>query len=110
MRKSRVTRSVALPLAVVCAMILIWTLVWRSGVFHPSAFPAPLDVVRGFGEEARSGRLFTDLITSLFRVSCGFGLAVFLGIPAGLWMGQKEIARTAFLPIINFFRNLSPLA
>ena len=28
----------------------------------------------------------------------------------GLWMGQKLAARTAFLPILNFFRNLSPLA
>src|ERR1700690_1967688 len=109
-RKPGVIRSVALPLAVVAVMVAIWTIVWRSGIFHPSAFPAPLDVLRGFREEARSGRLFTDLITSLFRVTCGFGLAVLTGIPAGLWMGQNETARTAFLPIVNFFRNLSPLA
>jgi ABC-type nitrate/sulfonate/bicarbonate transport system permease component len=63
MKTPGVIRSIALPLAVVAVMIVIWTLVWRSGVFHPSAFPAPLDVVRGFGEEARTGRLFTDLIT-----------------------------------------------
>src|ERR1700690_3507750 len=109
-RKPGVIRSVALPLAVVAVMVTIWTIVWRSGIFHPSAFPAPLDVVRGFGEEARSGRLFTDLITSLFRVTCGFGLAVLTGIPTGLWMGQKLLVRAAFLPIVNFFRNLSPLA
>jgi NitT/TauT family transport system permease protein len=110
MTRSGAIRSVALPLAVVAVMVAIWTVVWRSGVFHPSAFPAPLDVVRGFGEEARSGRLFTDLFTSLFRVTCGFCLAVVAGIPAGLRMGQKELERTAFLPIVNFFRNLSPLA
>lgn len=95
---------------VVAMMMVIWTLVWRSGVFHKSAFPSPIAVFHGFGEEIRTGRLFTDLITSLFRVTCGFGLAVLTGIPAGLWMGQKEAARTAFLPIVNFFRNLSPLA
>ena len=70
-------------------MIVIWTVIWWSGIFHESAFPGPLAVLRGFREEARSGQLFTDLITSLFRVTCGFGLAVVTGIPAGLWMGQK---------------------
>ena len=102
--------SVLLPLAVAIVLVAIWTAVWASGAFHESAFPAPLAVLRGFGEEVRSGRLFDDLITSLFRVSCGFGLAVLLGIPLGLWLGQKLTARMAFLPIINFFRNLSPLA
>ena len=110
MRKPGAVRSVALPLVVGAVMVAIWTIVWRIGIFPPSAFPGPLAVLRGFGEEVRSGRLFSDLITSLFRVTCGFSLAVMTGLPAGLWMGQKEVARTAFLPIVNFFRNLSPLA
>ena len=99
-----------LPLAVIAVLLLVWTLVWMSGVFHASAFPAPLAVAAGFAEEIRSGRLLTDLITSLFRVTCGFALAVLTGVPLGLWMGQKEWVRLAFLPIVNFFRNLSPLA
>src|SRR5262249_45061281 len=103
-------KSFLLPLAVVAGIILLWTGVWASGAFHESAFPSPQAVVRAFGEELRSGRLFNDLITSLFRVSIGFALAAALGIPLGLWMGQKLSARFAFLPIINFFRNLSPLA
>jgi len=80
MRKPGAIRSVALPLGVVAVMMVIWTIVWRSGIFHPSAFPAPLAVLRGFIEEARTGRLFTDLITSLFRVTCGFSLAVVTGV------------------------------
>jgi NitT/TauT family transport system permease protein len=88
----------------------IWAAVWATGIFHESAFPSPLAVGRGFGEELRSGRLFNDAVTSLFRVACGFLLAVVLGVPFGLWLGQKLSARLAFLPIINFFRNLSPLA
>ena len=110
MKVTNLVRSVGLPLLVVAALIAVWSAVWISGIFHASAFPAPMDVVRGFAEEIRSGRLFTDLVTSLFRVTCGFLLAVLTGIPIGLWMGQKAWARTAFLPIVNFFRNLSPLA
>lgn len=67
-------------------------------------------MARGFIEEISTGRLFTDLVASLFRVGTGFTLAVMLGVPAGLWLGARIRARSAFLPIVNFFRSLSPLA
>ena len=54
--------------------------------------------------------MYTNVITSLFRVGFGFALSVGLAIPMGLWMGMRIKPRLAFLPIINFFRNLSPLA
>jgi NitT/TauT family transport system permease protein len=67
-------------------------------------------VLAAFLQEAGRGRILTDLVTSLFRVFAGFGLAVLLGVPAGLLLGLKPTARIAFLPAVNFFRNLSPLA
>jgi NitT/TauT family transport system permease protein len=108
--KRNLSQSTLLPLSAVVALLIIWAVIWEAGVFHESAFPSPLAVLRGFGQETRSGQLFNDLITSLFRVTCGFAIAVVSGIPMGLWLGQKLKARLAFLPIINFFRNLSPLA
>jgi NitT/TauT family transport system permease protein len=110
MKRSSIFQTVGLPLLVVVVLVVIWTLVWMSGTFHTSAFPSPLEVCRGLAEEVRTGRLTIDLITSLYRVSFGFLLAVVAGVPLGLWMGQKAMARAAFLPIVNFFRNLSPLA
>jgi NitT/TauT family transport system permease protein len=109
MRKNSLLPIIA-PLLVVAALLLLWMALFQMHLFHESAFPSPASVVTAFREEIRSGQLFTDLVTSLFRVSVGFGLAVLTGIPVGLWMGQKVLARTAFLPIVNFFRNLSPLA
>jgi NitT/TauT family transport system permease protein len=50
------------------------------------------------------------MVASLFRVGIGFALSVGLGIPSGLLLGQFLGVRTAFLPLINFLRNLSPLA
>jgi len=85
-------------------------LAWQLRLFHASAFPSPIAVFRAFLDEMRGGRVLTDLVTSLFRVFAGFGLAVLLGIPAGLLMGLRPPARAAFLPAVNFFRNLSPLA
>jgi NitT/TauT family transport system permease protein len=67
-------------------------------------------VARGVLLEARSGRLLDDTIASLFRVLSGFLLAVATGVPAGLLLGHSARARQAFLPTVNFFRSLSPLA
>jgi len=111
MKKSRNTvRALVLPALVIAVFIALWSAVWKAGVFHQSAFPSPLAVARGFGVEIASGRLFNDTVTSLYRVTCGFLLAVVSGIPTGVWMGQVLSARLAFLPMTNFFRNLSPLA
>ena len=67
-------------------------------------------VLHAFGEEIRNGRMLNDLSTSLVSRDLGFLIAVVSGIPMGLWMGHKLAARAAFLPMLNFFRNLSPLA
>lgn len=103
-------RVILLPLGTFAAFLLIWALVWKARIFHQSALPSPVEVSRALVDELRSGRLFADLIASLFRVTLGFFMAIALGIPAGLWMGRSLQARLALLPAMNFFRNLSPLA
>jgi NitT/TauT family transport system permease protein len=108
--KQNSIKSVVYPLAVLGTLAGLWSLIWAAGIFHESSFPSPLSVVRAFDLEIRTGRLANDLIISLFRVSCGFGLAVVLGIPTGVWLGQKLTPRLALLPLVNFFRNLSSLA
>src|SRR6266705_3694562 len=99
-----------LPLLLLCVALAAWSVLWLLKVFPPSVFPSPLAVARGLGEEVRSGRLFGDLVASLFRVTTGFMLSVVLGVPAGLWLGHHVRSRFALLPAINFFRSLSPLA
>lgn len=104
------TRFRLLPVLVGLSGVGLWAILYAVRVFPESAFPSPLQVVQGFAQEIRRGRLFDDIIASLFRVSVGFTLAVALGIPLGLLMGLKLHARVALLPTVNFFRSLSPLA
>jgi NitT/TauT family transport system permease protein len=104
------SRTRLLPVLVLLAALLIWLALSLLNVFPESVFPSPMAVAKGFGEEVRNGRLGDDLVASLFRVTTGFTLAVFSGVPVGLWLGQHTRSRTAFLPLINFFRSLSPLA
>ena len=98
--------SLAVPIAVVG----LWVVLSQVGAIAPAVLPSPRAVVVCLGEELWSGRLGDDAIASLFRVAVGFGLAVLLGIPAGLAMGHSALARAVLLPAINFFRSLSPLA
>jgi NitT/TauT family transport system permease protein len=103
-------RATLLALVTPALLLVIWGLVSSARLFPPSLFPHPWDVARGIRFELTSGRLVTDAIASLFRVSAGFLLAVVLGVPAGLQLGHSTRARAAFLPLVNFFRSLSPLA
>ena len=104
------TRVSLLAVAAPAVLVLVWAAASSARLFPPSLFPHPWDVARGVWFELRSGRLVNDAIASLFRVSVGFLLAVFLGVPSGLLIGHSAGARTAFLPLVNFFRSVSPLA
>lgn len=98
-----------LPPLVILIGIAVWAALSLSGVFPRNLFPSPLDVVKGFGEEAHRG-LLDNVIASVYRVTAGFALATIVGLPLGLWLGLNNKARLALLPIVNFFRSLSPLA
>jgi NitT/TauT family transport system permease protein len=108
--RARPHRDWAVALAAPAVLVAVWAALASAGLFPESLFPHPWDVARGVVAEFRSGRLLTDAIASLFRVSAGFLLAVALGVPVGLVLGHSVAARAALLPLVNFFRSLSPLA
>jgi NitT/TauT family transport system permease protein len=99
-----------LPIIVLILLLALWWMLSVLHIYPESVFPSPQAVALGFVEEIKAGRLFDDLVASVFRVLSGFALAVALGIPIGLMLGQRARARAALLPTVNFFRNLSPLA
>ena len=110
MSESRPRTGPWLALAGPAALVAIWAGLESLKLFPESLFPSPWAVARGLATEVGNFRLVNDAIASLFRVMSGFLLAVLLGVPAGLLLGHSARARAAFLPMVNFFRNLSPLA
>lgn len=103
-------KYVVLPSLAFLALLAIWFTLSALKVFPESAFPSPAQTWEGFLEEVKRGRLFNDIIASLYRVGIGFALAVVTSVPLGLLMGLHLNARIALLPSVNFFRSLSPLA
>ncbi len=98
----------ALPIGVAALLLLAWHGAVRLA--GSDLFPAPLDVVRGIVELAEKGLLLKYVVASLFRVTCGFALALAIGIPAGLALGWFERAFLAFNPLIQVLRPISPIA
>jgi len=103
-------KSFASSLVVLASIILIWWALCYFTIFPSYALPSPLDVLNSFKEEIIAGRLINDIIASLWRIAVGFFLSAGLAIPVGLWLGHHTASRRAFLPMLNFFRFLSPLA
>jgi NitT/TauT family transport system permease protein len=50
-------------------------------------FPSPMQVEKGIVELLHKNVLWPDIANSLRRVAIGFGSAVVVGIPLGLWLG-----------------------
>jgi NitT/TauT family transport system permease protein len=103
-------RGLLLALIGPALLVGVWAALAHAHLFPESIFPNPASVARGLAEEFHKGRLFDDVVASLFRVFAGFLLAAGLGVPAGIFMGHSARLRSAFLPLVNFFRSLSPLA
>jgi NitT/TauT family transport system permease protein len=96
------------PLAVLALVVAVW---WAVVVKTESAiFPTPWAVVTGALELVEDGTLWEHITASLFRVGVGFGLAVLVGIPLGLWMGWVGGAYRTFNPIFQMLRPISPIA
>jgi NitT/TauT family transport system permease protein len=109
-RKGSNTLRFMLPVIVILGLLLIWYFISYINLFPAYALPSPGAVLKSFLEEIVAGRLINDVIASIWRVVVGFVISAALGIPAGLWLGQHLRARQAFVPMLNFFRFLSPLA
>ena len=103
----RLARAVP-PLIVLGLVIATWWAVVRAT--ESAIFPTPWQVVTGALELAADGTLWEHIGASLYRVGIGFGLALLVAIPLGLWMGWVGGAYRTFNPIFQMLRPISPIA
>ena len=95
-------------LALISGLIGAW---WATVIItHSVIFPTPWAVVTGTLELLKDGTLWQHIGASLMRVGAGFGLAVCIGVPLGLWMGWVAGAYRALNPLFQILRPISPIA
>src|SRR5690242_15416713 len=96
----------------VAGMVLLW---WglAGRVVPRDLLPTPADVWAAAAEILREGyrgtTLWGNALSTLERLGAGFGLAVLVGVPLGLWMGTSRVVGAAVDWIIQFMRPLPPL-
>jgi NitT/TauT family transport system permease protein len=66
--------------------------------------------VTGTWELLKNGTLWDHIGASLMRVGVGFGVAVCLALPLGLWMGWVGGAYRTLNPLFQILRPISPIA
>jgi len=95
-----------LPIIVIALLVAVWWVTARGS----HIFPTPPKVLWGIAALAGDGTLTRHVISSLFRVTFGYGLALALAIPLGTLMGWYGLAFSAFNPVIQMLRPISPIA
>lgn len=95
--------SLALPL-------LIWTLVYLSGLVRELFLPSPWVAASAGYEMLTQGDLLTDTWVSSRRVFIGFGLGLCVAVPLGLSMGTFSSIRALFEPAIALVRYVPATA
>lgn len=91
-------------------LVLAWELVSRSGLIDRLLLPPPSLAILELFRTIASGELVKALQVSLYRVFCGFGLAVVLGVALGTLMGRIRWLDDLLDPLVELLRPISPLA
>jgi NitT/TauT family transport system permease protein len=89
-------------------LLVVWdrAVAW-SGT---QVFPSPGSVGEALAELAEDGRLLQFTVSSLYRVTWSFLLAILVGVPFGLMLGWFTWAHEAYNPLIQLLRPISPIA
>lgn len=101
-----------LPWVIPSFVFCLWWAVSTAGLMPPYLLPPPMDIVQTgytyvFGKPEGcpySGRFISDGLASLWRVACGFSLAVAMGLPLGILSGRLWIVQRLTGTTINALR------
>src|SRR5690348_5478974 len=91
-------------------LLLVWELASRVGLANALILPPPSKALADLIQLALDGELSKALWASLYRVVCGFALAVALGITLGALMARIRLLDLLVDPLVELLRPMSPLA
>lgn len=107
-------RSLALSLASVLSVLVIWYLITALKIVPSLFLPSPQAVWQKFLEVSQQGfmkaTLWQHLAASISRVLLALVAAIAIGVPLGLWMGLNKWVRAVLDPLVELLRPIQPLA
>ncbi|MHC1711305.1 MAG: ABC transporter permease [Solidesulfovibrio sp.] len=109
-RKSVINKTTWRGIVSIVAFIVLWELCVRVNAPILGSVPAPSSVIEALGKQLRSASYWLSWRDSMIRILSGFILAQIIGIPLGLWLGIRRVARDTIYPIFEIMRPIPPLA
>ena len=91
-------------------LLLVWEMVVFVGWFKPTLLSPPSVAFPEVWNYFASGAILSHLGASLQRGALGFSIAALVGVPLGLFIGSVRLVSLAASPVIEFLRQLPPLA
>lgn len=91
-------------------ILFIWWLVTALGLVDTLFLVSPQVAFAKLWSLLVSGEILPDLWATLFRMLLGFGIAIAIGVPAGLLLGSSKKLYSYFEFVIDFFRSLPATA
>jgi ABC-type nitrate/sulfonate/bicarbonate transport system permease component/ABC-type nitrate/sulfonate/bicarbonate transport system substrate-binding protein len=94
----------------VVLFFLAWQLASQFALLDPSVIPSFTAVIAAIVDGFVDGKLLDNTLVSLGRASVGFGFAVGVAIPLGLFMGSFRRFEELVDSLLQLFRQTSALA
>ncbi|MPZ88338.1 MAG: ABC transporter permease subunit [Nitriliruptorales bacterium] len=97
-------------IATVVGLLVLWQLASVNEWINPRALPPLTSIPPAATELLAEGELQVHIAASLFRALAGFGLAVLIGLPAGLAIGTWRWCADVMEPVVDLIRQIPPVA
>ena len=103
-------RSFGIALVPIGGLFLVWELIVGMGWVKAELLTPPSIAIPEVWRYFASGEIFSHLGASLRRGALGFAIAAVVGVPVGLFIGSVRWVSLGLSPVIEFLRQLPPLA
>ena len=103
-------RSLRRGVASIVIVAAIYETIARLGFFAPALTPSLVTVAHTMAAMVLDGTMFLHTAATLYRVLCGFALAVAVGLPLGVLMGRFRPVEQFVLPLAGALMPIPSLA
>ena len=90
--------------------LLAWLLVTVSGAVSPIFLPSPGRVLSELSRQVSSGVLWSDMGTSVYRITVGWLISTIIAVPVGILMGNFRFFEGLLEPFVDLVRYMPAVA
>jgi NitT/TauT family transport system permease protein len=104
------TYYVGAGVAFIGLFFLAWLLVTASGAVSRIFLPSPAAVLGELGRQVSSGVLWSDMATSVYRITVGWLISTVCAVPLGILMGNFRFFEGMLEPFVDLVRYMPAVA